>query len=233
MSTVYEGNIIRKTNIADVFYLIKSRYKDFNDVFNKKIKCDFVKAIYKKLDESLITNKKKKEFNIQDFTDDFHKTIFQLNKNIVYNVHICLFPYKKDVYIMNCSDYMYNGIYNDFNFEDYSYWNNTDKPDDISNREWNKRLKIWDLLCPNCPANDSLRYSPYFNEIENMAFLWKYKDLKEYFEKYNKEKRLEDYNNNYEFSKNYFKKDIINPYLAVVDNMIDITEDNFKNIFMI
>lgn len=232
MSTVYNGNIIRNTNIAEVFYLIKSKYKDFNETFNKEIKKDFVKALYKKLDESLISKKKKKEFTIQDFACDFHNTVFQLNKNIVYNVDICLFPYKKDVYIMNYSDYIYNDIYNNLNFEDYSYWNNTDKPDDISTREWNKRLKIWDLLCPDCPANNSLRYSPCFNEIENMAFLWKYDDLKEYFEKYNKEKRLENYNKNYEFSKEYFGKNIVNSYLKVADNMIDITEINFKNKFM-
>ena len=32
--------------------------------------------------------------------------------------------------------------------KDYSYWNNTDEPEGISNRKWNKRRKIWDRI--NC-----------------------------------------------------------------------------------
>lgn len=33
--------------------------------------------------------------------------------------------------------------------EDYSYWNNTDKPDEISNNEWRKRGRKWDELLGN------------------------------------------------------------------------------------
>lgn len=35
------------------------------------------------------------------------------------------------------------GLTKDPNFEDYEYWNNTDKPDEISDREWNRRGKTW------------------------------------------------------------------------------------------
>jgi hypothetical protein len=34
--------------------------------------------------------------------------------------------------------------------EEYGYWNNTDQPDGMSNREWNRRSKAWDaVLQPN------------------------------------------------------------------------------------
>lgn len=30
--------------------------------------------------------------------------------------------------------------------EDYSYWNNTDRPEEVSQREWNRRSKLWWLI---------------------------------------------------------------------------------------
>ena len=35
-----------------------------------------------------------------------------------------------------------------YGIKDYEYWNNTDKPDEISNREWNQREKDWDKALP-------------------------------------------------------------------------------------
>jgi hypothetical protein len=33
--------------------------------------------------------------------------------------------------------------------EEYGYWNNTDKPDDITDEEWDKRSDTWDAVCLN------------------------------------------------------------------------------------
>lgn len=30
--------------------------------------------------------------------------------------------------------------------KDFSYWNNTDKPDNVSDKEWNNRYKTWNIL---------------------------------------------------------------------------------------
>jgi hypothetical protein len=40
--------------------------------------------------------------------------------------------------------------------EDYHYQNQADKPDDVSDREWNKRRRDWDLTLPGAgiPANN-------------------------------------------------------------------------------
>lgn len=34
----------------------------------------------------------------------------------------------------------------------YAYWNNTDRPDDVSDREWARRERTWDLLLPGATA---------------------------------------------------------------------------------
>lgn len=37
--------------------------------------------------------------------------------------------------------------------EDFSYWNNTDQPEDVTDKEWGHREKIWDRLqCSGGPA---------------------------------------------------------------------------------
>lgn len=234
MSTKYYGEIIRKTSVEEVFNLLKSKYNDFENLFINTIKKEFVKNVYTIFDDSLLKKSKKKKVDMYDLVDTYSRKVFEMNKNIVYNVNIALFPYKKDVYIMNCSDYLYDDIYKSYNFEDYSYWNNTDKPDEISNREWNKRLKMWNFLIPNCPKNDGLLWSPSFNSLKALPITWKYNDLKEFFDKYNVEKRKEIYDKNYEFARQYYNnKKIANKYEKIYDKMIDINENNFKECFEI
>jgi hypothetical protein len=42
--------------------------------------------------------------------------------------------------------------YPDFSV-DYSYWNNTDQPDDITDKEWDERSEVWDKV--NCGTGKS------------------------------------------------------------------------------
>lgn len=231
MSTYYYGKIVRNRTVTDVFLQIKSNYGEFHNKFNSYIKKEFVKFVYKKIDGALIDDKKNEKKDIFNLKDEYSNIIYSGNKNIVNQVVICLFPYKKNTLVMNCSDFLYNDIFNSFGFEDYSYWDNSDKPDDISNREWKKRLEVWDMVCPDIPANTSLVYAPYFQTNESFPLFWKFDDLKEYFEKYSVEKRFEKYCKNHEFANEYFKKNKPNPWLAVKDKMFDITEENFKDVF--
>lgn len=57
------------------------------------------------------------------------------------------------------SEYI-KAIINNGNFEDYHYQNQTDKPDDVSTRAWNKREKDWDkAIGPDyIPINHGFEY---------------------------------------------------------------------------
>lgn len=62
-----------------------------------------------------------------------------------------------------CMPYAHNDILNNLlnsneNFEEYAYWNNTDKPDAISKEEWDLRRKDWDeaLPCAGIPKNNGI-----------------------------------------------------------------------------
>lgn len=41
--------------------------------------------------------------------------------------------------------------------EDYGYWDNTDRPDSVSAREWLRRRKNWQIACEPWPSNHPLR----------------------------------------------------------------------------
>lgn len=50
-----------------------------------------------------------------------------------------------------------------YGIKDYEYWNNTDKPDEISDREWNRRGRDWDKALPGLgvPAESGIVVSNF------------------------------------------------------------------------
>lgn len=235
MSTKYYGYRLKNTKMEDVLRQLQSCFNDCNELFQKSIQKKFVQYLYKSFDNALINKSKAKEMEIWDLASNYNNYVFQVGstKNKVYNFEICLFPYKKDVLIMNYSDYIYRDIINQFAWEDYSYWNNTDKPENVSNKEWNNRCKIWETVCYDAPANCSLRYNPFFNSHKNYAFFWKYEDLKDVLAKYNPVKRLEIYRKDNDFVNDVMGKNIPFKFANIKpEDMISITQDNFKNKFL-
>jgi hypothetical protein len=46
--------------------------------------------------------------------------------------------------------------------EDFDYYDNSDKPDNISKKEWSNRLKVWEKIFTenwDCPQISGLEYS--------------------------------------------------------------------------
>ena len=60
---------------------------------------------------------------------------------------LILIPRDNDVLILLfCSDLKIKKVFSELLFiDDYSYWNNTDRPDDISEQDWNNRGKDWEV----------------------------------------------------------------------------------------
>ena len=71
-------------------------------------------------------------------------------------------------------------IWDDFKLpkgvKDYSYWDNTDKPENVKQKDWEIRGKTWDKICLNNNWNDKrlthviidLKENSGFNEISNL-----------------------------------------------------------------
>lgn len=64
-------------------------------------------------------------------------------------------------YIIPYADMMVRGVFSflkaDPRLRDFAYWNNTDKPDDVSERSWAERRRTWDRLLKQPRIRDVLR----------------------------------------------------------------------------
>ncbi len=82
---------------------------------------------------------------------------------------IVLFPKSKNTCLMmtfsddftNCvyetlKDEKYSEFVNKYGLCDYHYQNQTDRPNNISSREWNQRSKDWNTLCPKAPSDSGI-----------------------------------------------------------------------------
>lgn len=112
-------------NYNELSALENPTFKDVNRVIDKEIR-QFVKA---NKSATTITE------SVSEFDFDTSLCVFPLSRKIL-AVPIC-----------NNERLMRTLLENE-NITAYGYWNNTDKPDDVSNREWNTRKSDWDKALP-------------------------------------------------------------------------------------
>lgn len=68
--------------------------------------------------------------------------------------------YGRYAYIIACGEeYLYEKVRYPRWAEDYSYWNNTDAPDGITQRAWDERGKVWHRVCLGRWNEDRLNHS--------------------------------------------------------------------------
>ena len=77
------------------------------------------------------------------------------------------------------------------NIEEFGYWNNTDKPDSVTESHWEKRKKIWDELLTSYSFEKSGFSTFYF--FESLEFLKNIDYTYNIFKNINYEKRKKDY----------------------------------------
>lgn len=144
--------------IYDAFYSIKP-IEDIMQVLRTK-RYRYLSAV-----KSLVVNEMidmaVKEFDDQSFygysldylmtksfntlIDNFEKDLFVLNTKLV----VYLYPFDGKTYIiLSGSDELKSLFINEesdtLGLVEYQYWNNEDKPKNISNKEWNERYDFWE-----------------------------------------------------------------------------------------
>ncbi len=112
------------------------------------------------------------------------------------DVQISFYTYKDDVFLtIFCPIYEIKekvDIYfkNMDGISSFEYWNNTDKPDEISQREWNKREKIWDSILE---GSSSKKQVGFYKNIVDGRFIHPYMPDNSVFSKYSlNDKEFED-----------------------------------------
>jgi hypothetical protein len=82
------------------------------------------------------------------------------NREVDYSFSICVYPVKNNEFLglwFTEWESKYTPLIKSKPwYQEYGYWNNTDKPEHLSNREWNKRRKDWEILRWGTPANECM-----------------------------------------------------------------------------
>ena len=90
-------------------------------------------------------------FNLVDLLRDAINA--GLNDPMNINASVVVYPYKDEVYVKffgldfgtrDYSKWLRRHIDKNEKFEDYSYWNNTDEPEDVTREEWEQRGNFFD-----------------------------------------------------------------------------------------
>jgi hypothetical protein len=111
----------------------------------------------------------KQPVNNTSFISKYYFELFELQSEIVksklrnpsvdFSLEIAIYPINNKkflgVYFTEQSDYL--EILQEFKwYSEYGYWNNTDQPDNISDKEWTKRKKDWGFLPHFKPFNENM-----------------------------------------------------------------------------
>lgn len=100
-------------------------FKDINRVIDKEIR-QFIKA-------------NKSATTISESASEFD-----------FDTSICVFPLSRKILAVPIynNERLMKALLENENITAYGYWNNTDKPNNVSNKEWNTRKKDWDKALP-------------------------------------------------------------------------------------
>ena len=203
-------------NYNELSALENPTFKDVNRIIDKEIR-QFIKA---NKSATTITE------SVSAFDFDTSLCVFPLSRKIL-AVPICN------------NERLINALSENENITEYGYWNNTDKPDNVSNREWNTRKSDWDKALPGIGV---LRENGFiFDLIDTMwdayDFVYNVETIYPFLtdvntlisraakskllsEKYNEFRNKESTNKSYPGMRTYFKaRDYVKDHPDEVENM--------------
>lgn len=203
-------------NYNELSALENPTFKDVNRIIDKEIR-QFIKA---NKSATTITE------SVSAFDFDTSLCVFPLSRKIL-SVPICN------------NERLMNALLENENITAYGYWNNTDKPDNVSNREWNTRKSDWDKALPGIGV---LRENGFiFDLIDTMwdayDFVYNVETIYPFLtdvntlisrvakskllsEKYNEFRKEESANESYPGMRTYFKaRDYVRDHPDEVENM--------------
>ena len=141
---VYNGYILRNKNLNEAFCLINSIQKKAIEISKTNMKNVFSKM----LESQTSGDKSEGIIAIFNLFQELKQRIIVNNQSIPsidYTCQLVLIPYKNDIMILKYTEQrdLYEGLFKDIGIESFYYWNNTDKPEEISEAHWSKREIIW------------------------------------------------------------------------------------------
>lgn len=163
MSTYIHGYIMKNISLKELTNFNIKHKIEFDTIKTKAFRKKLIKYFIKEYDEmtfKIIKKTDKIGKNILDsIINEIEYELCNPKANIYNKYHDMIFDLKAIYYPLNKKyilvtfPYVFKeaSIYIDniVEFSDYSYQNSTDKPSDISTKDWNKRIKDWDIVFDN------------------------------------------------------------------------------------
>jgi hypothetical protein len=164
MSTkIYDGFRFKAKNLDEVLSLLKQFTQDVNGKAQQIAKNNILNTALSMLDEAflginhMITDEKEKNkpfllLSKARIRDDLKES--EKNKEICFHdlgLEISVLMYKKNYLgIPHSSSHEIKNLISEQNwYEEYGYWNNTDRPDHITSAQWSRRKKVWNEALGN------------------------------------------------------------------------------------
>lgn len=205
MSTkIYNGYRIMGSSLDEVITRLFSNKDKLRQMIDDKIYKDILSRVISTYYEFCLSGFLEKENNDQN-SSAFGKVVnqalkeeekFELKENNTVDVSICFFPQKQlsnnESYylLMLFADQEKNIIVNSeiwkqLQIEEFSYWDNTDPPETLTDDEWETRDKQWNSVLKNLsPAQSSMIIELKKEYKYNCMYCRDQKDLTKIFEKY-------------------------------------------------
>lgn len=151
------------TKIYEAYRFKKGRLNEFMGLIDSElipqIK-DYAYEIYKGIKDEAIEKRREERNYDDDFSDEFiREELFDnLIRDACDSVERDLFDLTASFNFWIRGEYVYTIPYfeswlGEIDYpdwvEDYAYWNNSDRPEYISNEEWNKRRELWEEINSN------------------------------------------------------------------------------------
>lgn len=183
MSTkIFNGLILRNSSLETALDTLKLVRQKCIPVMKAATAKQIAKRIALKNDmrENYILIEKKTEYVFASVLEEFHEAERTVKgrgtRNTTWDAtfDICLIPDGRDIlalsYFENNKEYA--SLLEEAGFEDYSYQNSTDKPESISEKEWDERHDRWKAVLPRSatPCEVGFTYSVIHWDDIGMVF---------------------------------------------------------------
>lgn len=262
-TTIYNGYYLPNMSLLEL-----KKFCNKLDIKRRKVLTEFVKEYFLKMcitfTDNIILEPKNNDFGLEKCLKDedlfsylFFKFVQQIKKDseskefgfFDFKMTICFIPQSdKILALLYCNNKKLSDLFisNEI-VSEYCYFNNTDKPENISYKEWKKRKIEWENALTSIgdnvngyakPCDIGLLYEPdYLAPIVCVDHDWSVL-FKDYFSIVNKKSRAKSFlYSNIDLVKKYEKNvDIVKKFCNVFEKNFGIknyfnTEDEIRNFF--
>lgn len=187
MSTkIYNGFKIDSNDIFEVQNILMGHHEKVKEITENKTIEFLIRFAVEGLDKDTIEGKETKKNYLSEAGSSLMDRQREVKKSgyrdpvIDFEAEVVVIPYEGKFYGIYYSqqDAFLNNLLENPKVSEFGYWDNTERDDKVSAKEWKQRQKIWDGIFKDTSIPGEIGFSKKFNayvpypEIESIAEKW-------------------------------------------------------------